>query len=358
MSVPASVFEHSSFDNHEKVLFASDPATGLQAIIAVHSTVRGPAVGGCRMWGYDSPSEAVTDVLRLSQGMSYKNIMADLPIGGGKSVIIKPKGDFDREALFQAFGRAVDSLGGHYISAEDVGVSPDDMVSARRTTRHVVGLPQGTGDPSPTTAKGVFFGIQVVAEKALGKSSLEGVRIAVQGATGHVGAYLCRHLAKAGAELTLTDINTDALEKLAAELGAKMVGKDDIYDVEADIFTPCALGAVINENTIDRLKVRAVAGAANNQLATREMGAELMKRKIAYAPDYVINAGGIINIMGEIETRFDRNWVEGKLQGLKSTLAEILDAAESEGRPANLIADEIARQRIEDARAGTRHAAE
>ncbi|MFC4724501.1 Leu/Phe/Val dehydrogenase [Glycocaulis abyssi] len=358
MSVPASVFEHPAFDNHEKVLFATDPATGLQAILAVHSTVRGPAVGGCRMWSYDSPADAVTDVLRLSQGMSYKNIMADLPIGGGKSVIIKPKGDFDRDALFQAFGRAVDSLGGHYISAEDVGVSPADMLSARRTTRHVVGLPDGTGDPSPTTAKGVFLGIQLVAEKALGKSSLEGVKIAVQGATGHVGSYLCEHLAKAGADLTLTDIHEDALQALAAKLGAKTVGKDDIYDVEADIFAPCALGSIINEKTIDRLKVRAIAGAANNQLATREMGAELMKRKVAYAPDYVINAGGIINIMGEIDSRFDKKWVEGKLQGLKATLAEILDTAENEGRPANLIADEIARQRIEDARAGKLQAAE
>jgi leucine dehydrogenase len=358
MSVPASVFDHPSFDNHEKVLFATDPETGLQTIIAVHSTVRGPAVGGCRMWAYESSSDAVTDVLRLSQGMSYKNIMADLPIGGGKSVIIKPKGDFDRDALFQAFGRAVDSLNGHYISAEDVGVGPADMVSARRTTRHVVGLPDGTGDPSPVTAKGVFFGIQLVAEKVLGKSSLSGVKIAVQGATGHVGSYLCEHLAREGADLTLTDINEEALQALAKKLGAKTIGKDDIYDVEADIFTPCALGAIINEKTIDRLKVRAVAGAANNQLATREMGAELMKRKIAYAPDYVINAGGIINIMGELDSRFDARWVEGKLQGLKSTLAEILDTAESEGRPANLIADELARQRIEDARIGKLQAAE
>ncbi|TRO96471.1 Glu/Leu/Phe/Val dehydrogenase [Glycocaulis profundi] len=352
-----SVFDHPSFDDHEKVLFADDPVTGLRAILAVHSTVRGPAVGGCRMWAYEDSHAALTDVLRLSQGMSYKNVMADLPIGGGKSVIIRPKGDFDRVALFEAFGRALEALNGNYISAEDVGVSPADMVAARRTTRHVVGLPDGTGDPSPVTAKGVFLGIKVCVQKALGKSSLEGVKIAVQGATGHVGSHLVGHLAEAGAELFLADINEPALSALAQKHGATVVDKDAIYDVDADVFTPCALGAVINPETIDRLKVKLVAGAANNQLATREMGAELMKRGIAYAPDYVINAGGIINVMGELDARFDAKWVEGKLVTLQSTLAEILDTAEREGKPANLVADELARQRIEDARAGKKEAA-
>jgi leucine dehydrogenase len=352
-----SVFDHPSFDDHEKVLFADDPATGLRAILAVHSTVRGPAVGGCRMWAYEDSHAALTDVLRLSQGMSYKNVMADLPIGGGKSVIIKPKGEFDRVALFESFGRALEALNGNYISAEDVGVSPADMVAARRTSRHVVGLPDGTGDPSPVTAKGVFLGIKVCAEKALGRSSLEGVKIAVQGATGHVGSHLVGHLAEAGAELFLADINEEALKALAGKHGAAIVDKDAIYDVDADVFTPCALGAVINPDTIDRLKVKLVAGAANNQLSTREMGAELMKRSIAYAPDYVINAGGIINVMGELDARFDAKWVEGKLVTLQSTLAEILDTAEREGKPANLVADELARQRIEDARAGKKEAA-
>lgn len=345
-----SVFEHPAFDDHEKILFATDPATGLKAIIAVHSTARGPAVGGCRMWTYPSSAEAVTDVLRLSQGMSYKNVMADLPIGGGKSVIMRPERDFDRAGLFEAFGRALESLGGAYISAEDVGVSPEDMVAARRATRHVVGLPDGTGDPSPVTAKGVFLGIQACAERALGKSDLKGVKIAVQGATGHVGAYLVRHLAGAGAELFLSDIRLPELKALARDLGATVVEDPDaIYDVEADVFTPCALGAIINPQTIDRLKVKIVAGAANNQLLTRDMGAELLKRRIMYAPDYVINAGGIINVMGEIDPRFDSRWVEGKLVTLKRTLGEILDRAESEGRPANLLADEIARERIAQA---------
>jgi leucine dehydrogenase len=350
-----SVFEHASFDNHEKVLFATDKATGLKAIIGVHSTVRGPACGGCRMWTYESSAEALDDVLRLSQGMSYKNIMADLPIGGGKSVIMKPEGDFDRKALFEAFGRAIEALNGEYITAEDVGVSPDDMLSVRRSTRHVVGLPEGkaaSGDPSPITAEGVFRGIKVAAARGLGKSDLSGVKIAIQGAAGHVGSYLCGHLHKAGAELIVTDINAEGLKRLQSEYDAQVVGLDEIYDVEADIFTPCALGSVINEETIERLKVKVVAGAANNQLATREMGAELQKRGLIYAPDYVINAGGIINVVGEIEGDFNPAWVQSKLDGLEKTLGEILDAAENQGRPSNILADEIARARIENARAG------
>ncbi len=345
-----SVFEHKSFDDHEKVLFATDPATGLKAILAVHSTARGPAVGGCRMWTYDSSADALTDVLRLSQGMSYKNIMADLPIGGGKSVIMRPTGDFDRAALFEAFGRALESLNGQYISAEDVGVSPDDMVNARRATRHVVGLPEGTGDPSPITAQGVFMGIEAAVERGLGKSDVSGVKIAVQGATGHVGAYLVKRLAKAGAELFLADINEPALKALAEETGATIVEDPNaVYDVEADVFTPCALGSIINAETIDRLKVKIVAGAANNQLETREMGAELQKRGILYAPDYVINAGGIINVMGELDSRFNADWVQGKLRTLKQTLGEIMDKASDEGRPANVVSDEIARQRLAEA---------
>ena len=349
-----SVFEHPSFDNHERVLFATDEVTGLKAIIGVHSTASGPACGGCRMWSYPNSDAALEDVLRLSQGMSYKNIMADLPIGGGKSVIMKPEGSFDRTALFEAFGRAVASLGGQYITAEDVGVSPDDMMAVRRSTEHVVGLPEGkdaSGDPSPITAEGVFRGIQVCAERGLGKRDLAGVKIAIQGAAGHVGSYLAGHLAKAGAELFITDINQEGLETLKAEHGATIVGLDEIYDQDVDIFAPCALGAVINPDTIDRISAKVIAGAANNQLATRDMGAELQKRGKIYAPDYVINAGGIINVMGEIAGSFDPKWVKGKLDGLEQTLAEILDQSESEGRPSNVVSDEIARARIEEKRA-------
>ncbi len=353
-----SVYDHPDFDNHEKVLFASDEASGLKAILAVHSTARGPAVGGCRMWTYENSTEALTDVLRLSQGMSFKNVLADLPIGGGKSVIMKPAGEFDRVALFEAFGRALEALNGNYMSAEDVGTSPDDIMVAKRHTDFVVGLKGGTGDPSPVTAKGVYLGIEASAERALGKSSLAGVKIAVQGATGHVGGYLVRRLAAAGAELFLADIREDALKAIADETGATVVEDPNaIYDVEADIFTPCALGGVINPDTIDRLKVKVVAGAANNQLISREMGAELQKRGILYAPDYVINAGGIINTMGDIDPKFDSHWVEGKLQGLKATLGEIFDLSENEGRPINDIADEIARRRIARAVAAKAEAA-
>jgi leucine dehydrogenase len=358
-----SVFEHPSYDNHEKILFATDEVTGLKAIIGVHSTVTGPGAGGCRMWSYPSSAEALDDVLRLSQGMSYKNIMAGLPIGGGKSVIMKPEGDFDRKALFEAFGRAVESLGGQYITAEDVGVSPADMMAVRSSTKNVVGLPEGqaaTGDPSPVTAEGVFRGMKVCVERGLGKSDLSGVRIAVQGAAGHVGAYLCGHLANAGAELFITDINEPGLKELEAKHGAKIVGLDEIYGLDVDVFAPCALGAVINEDTIDQTQAKIIAGAANNQLKTREMGAELQKRGKIYAPDYVLNAGGIINVMSEIgigimgkpASDYDSGWVENKLVGLEKTLGEILDLSDKEGRPSNIIADEIARNRIEDARSG------
>jgi leucine dehydrogenase len=350
-----SVFEHASFDNHERVLFATDKVTGLKAIIAVHTTVTGPACGGCRFWSYSTSEAALNDALRLSQGMSYKNIMAGLPIGGGKSVIMKPDGDFDRDALFQAFGRAVESLNGAYITAEDVGVNPSDMMSVRKFTKHAVGLPEGkaaSGDPSPITAEGVFRGLKVCVERGLGKSSLDGVRVAIQGASGHVGNYLAGHLAGAGAELVITDINEPGLKALNEKYGAQIVGPDEIYDADVDVFAPCALGSIINPDTIDRIKAKVIAGAANNQLATQDMGAELQKRGKIYAPDYVLNAGGIINVMGEITGDFDPSWVQGKLDGLDTTLADILDISDSEGRPSNLIADEMARNRIEDARGG------
>jgi leucine dehydrogenase len=347
-----SVFEHPSFDDHEKVLFATDQDTGLRAIIGVHSTARGPSCGGCRFWSYETSEAALNDALRLSQGMSYKNVMADLPIGGGKSVIMKPEGSFDREALFRAFGRAVDSLNGNYITAEDVGVTPADMVSVSQSTKHVTGLPEGkaaSGDPSPVTAEGVFRGIRACAKRA-GFSDLNGVRVAIQGAAGHVGSYLSGHLAKAGAELVIADINDEGLKALNEKYGAKIVDKESIYDQDVDVFAPCALGSVINAQTIDRIKAKVVAGAANNQLATRDMGAALQARGILYAPDYVINAGGIINVMGEILGDFDPKWVQGKLEGLESTLGEILDRADSEGRPANVVSDEMARARLEEAR--------
>lgn len=352
-----SVLENAAFDNHEKVLFATDEASGLKAILAVHSTARGPAVGGCRMWSYDSSDDALTDVLRLSRGMSYKNVLADLPIGGGKSVIMRPEGEFDRKALFEAFGRALEALNGNYMSAEDVGVSPEDMAITRRETRYVVGLPDGAGDPSPITADGVFMGMKAAVERVLGKSDFSGVKVAVQGATGHVGHYLCESLAEAGAELIVSDINEAALTVLSAKLGARIVDKDAIYDVDADVFAPCALGAIINPETVDRLKVKLIAGSANNQLSSDDMGNALMKHGIAYAPDYVLNAGGIIHVMGDIDRKFDSEWEQGKLKVLKQTVGEIMDRADAEGVPSNAIADKIARERLEEAKASHAQAA-
>lgn len=354
-----SVFEREAFDDHEGVHFFCDKRAGLRAIIAVHSTARGPAAGGARLWSYPDSDAALRDALRLSRGMSYKNAMADLPLGGGKAVILRPEGTFDRAALFEAFGRAVDSLGGRYYTAEDVGVGPDDMKAARRCTRFVAGLPDGeaaSGDPSPMTARGVFLGVKSCVRRAFQREDLRDVRVVVQG-VGHVGAYLCHLLHDAGARLIVSDVNLDAVREVEARYGARSVAPDAVYDQEAEVFAPCALGGVINPQTIDRLRVAAVAGAANNQLETPEMGAALAKRGVLYAPDYVINGGGIINVAAEIAGRYDLAWVEEKVAQLNATLEEIFDRAAAEGRPTNEIADEIARARIAAAKSEPAEAA-
>lgn len=344
-----SLFEHPDYANHERVLFAHDPATGLRALIAVHSTALGPGAGGCRMWRYDSSTSALADVLRLSQSMSYKNAMAGLDLGGGKSVIMAPATPVaDREALFEAFGRAVNDLGGLYWTAEDVGVSPSDMRAARRQTRFVAGLDEGaaaSGDPSPITALGIHLGIKVCAARAFGSEALAGRRIAVQG-VGSVGGHLCRRLADEGAELVISDVNADLLERVAAQTGARIVAPDAIIEADADIFAPCALGGVINDATIARLRARVVAGGANNQLARPDLGVALKARGVLYAPDYVINAGGIINVSAEISGTYDRAQVEGKIANLAKTLGEVLDVAQAEDRPPHEVADAMARARI------------
>jgi leucine dehydrogenase len=347
-----SVFERPSFDGHESVHFFHDEDTGLKAIVAIHSTARGPGAGGVRMWTYPSSEEALRDVLRLSRGMSYKNAMADLPLGGGKAVIMKPEGEFDRTALFEAYGRCVDSLGGRYITAEDVGVGPEDMIAVRRSTRFVAGLTEGaaaSGDPSPVTARGVFNGVKTCVRRGLDRDDLAGVRVAVQG-VGHVGGYLCDFLADAGAELVITDVDKDLLGRVAERTGAAVVEPDAIYDADVDVFAPCALGAIINPKTIDRLKCKIVAGGANNQLETPAMGVELAERGILYAPDYVINGGGIINVAGEISGDYDPEWVNDKLKQLDATLDEVLQRAADSGRPPHEIADEVARERIASAK--------
>jgi leucine dehydrogenase len=342
------MFDHPSFDAHEGVHMFHDATSGLKAIIAVHSTARGPAAGGCRMWNYDSGEAMLKDALRLSQGMSYKNAMADIPLGGGKAVIWGNARIHKSPELFRAFGRAVNSLQGKYITAEDVGVSVADMAIVREETPYVAGLDQGeaaSGDPSPVTAKGVFLGLLETAKRAFGTSDLNGKTVAVQG-VGHVGGHVCDYLAEAGAQLVITDIDQAALDAVSRRTGATIVEPNTIYDVEADIFAPCALGAVVNEQTLERLKVKAIAGAANNQLIVAEMGELLRRRGILYAPDYVINGGGIINVAAEISGNYSQEWVEAKLARLVQTLGEVLDEALANNTPTNEVADRIARERI------------
>jgi leucine dehydrogenase len=352
-----TLFDSPSFANHEGVHAFFDEKTGLKAIVAVHSTARGPAVGGTRMWNYGSSAEALEDVLRLSKGMSYKNAVADLEMGGGKSVIIGDARTQKTPELFRAFGRAVDTLGGIYYAAEDVGVSVSDIAEARKETTRVLGLkdgPEASGDPSPVTAEGVYRSTLAVARRLWKQDDLTGLTIAVQG-VGHVGGYLADKLAAAGAKLVLTDVNTVTLSEVAARTGGEIVAPDAIYDVKADIYAPCALGATLNLQTLDRIGAKAVVGAANNQLATPEIGRILFERGVLYAPDYVVNGGGIINVAGEMRARqlgagFDAAWVETKLARLIETFEEILDRSAAEGRPTHEIADAIAEARIATAR--------
>lgn len=352
-----TLFDLPAFEGHEGVHSFFDEKTGLKTIIAVHSTARGPAAGGCRMWPYASAAAALDDALRLSRAMSYKNAMADLELGGGKSVIIGDSRTMKTPALFEAFGRAVESLGGAYWTAEDVGVSPVDLSFTRKQTRYVAGLeghPAASGDPSPVTAEGVFRGVKLSVRRAL-KRDLDGVTVAIQG-VGHVGAYLAEKLHAAGAKLILTDVNEQALAEVAARTDAKIVAPGAIFEAEADVFAPCALGGAINESTLPKLKAKVIAGGANNQLSDAAIGRAVFERGMLYAPDYVINGGGIINVAGEIRAlergeAFDPTWVETKLVGLTQTLEQVLDRAIAEGRPTHEVANEMAKARIEQAAA-------
>lgn len=347
-----TLFDSPAFEKHEGVHAFSDEKSGLRCIIAVHSTARGPAAGGCRMWAYPNSEAALTDALKLSRAMSFKNAMADLELGGGKAVIIGDSKADKTPALFEAFGKAVERVGGRYWTAEDVGVSPADLMHARKHTRYVAGLEghdAASGDPSPVTAEGVFRGIALCVERAYGRD-LAGVTVAIQG-VGHVGAYLADKLHAAGAKLVITDVNQQALAEVAGRTGATIVAPEAIFDAEAEVFAPCALGGAVNAETLPRLKGRVVAGGANNQLATPEVGRALYERGMLYAPDYVINGGGIINVAAEIraldrDTSYDPAWVEKKLSRLVETLGEVLDQSTSEKRPTNEVADEIAKARI------------
>ncbi len=350
-----TLFDSPAFEGHEGVHSFYDEKTGLKTIIAVHSTARGPAAGGCRMWPYASADAALEDALRLSRAMSYKNAMADLELGGGKAVIIGDSRTMKTPALFEAFGRAVDTLGGSYWTAEDVGVSPADLMSARKQTRFVAGLEghaAASGDPSPVTAEGVFRGVRLAVRRALNRD-LDGVTVAIQG-VGHVGAYLAEKLHAAGAKLIITDVNETALAQVAARTGAKIVAPGAIFDAEADVFAPCAMGGAINATTLPKLKAKVIAGGANNQLADLKIGRQVFERGMLYAPDYVINGGGIINVAGEIRAleqnaAFDDAWVGAKLDRLTATLEEVLDRAVTEARPTHEVANEMAKARIDQA---------
>jgi leucine dehydrogenase len=344
-----SPWEFPDFDDHEGVHFFRDPTTGLTAIIAVHSTFRGPAGGGARFWHYASADAAITDALRLSRGMSYKNAMAGLPMGGGKGVILADVDRAKTPELFEAFGRSIETLNGRYVTAEDVGLSEEDMVSISRATRHVTGLPvaddQAGGNPGPSTSRGVYLGVLAAIRRRLGRSHPQGVHVAIQG-VGSVGGGLARLLAADGARLTLADVNAERARALAVELGAETVPADDVLGVEADVFSPNALGAILDEQTIADLKVPIVAGGANNQLSRPEHGQILQRRGILYAPDYVINAGGIINVAYEYEGGRSRADVEAALTRIPTRLEQVWDESESTGEPPSMVADRMARHLI------------
>ena len=340
-----SVFSSTDFDNHEQVVFCHDEASGLKAIIAIHNTNRGPALGGCRMWSYASEDEALTDVLRLSRGMTYKSALARLPYGGGKSVIIGDSRLDKSPVLFRAMGRAVQRLAGRYIVAEDVGISVADVEIMQQETRHVAGTTAGgAGDPSPATAYGVYMGLRAAAKHKLGRDKLEGLTVAVQG-LGHVGYYLCRHLAEDGARLIVTDIDEAAVQKAVKEFNASAVAPEEIYGVEADVFAPCALGAVINDDTLGVLKASVVAGSANNQLHEPRHAETLKQRGLLYAPDYVINAGGVIDISHEGRS-YDKTKAFAHVAEIHDTLIEIFERAEAEGLTTAEAADRIAEERF------------
>jgi leucine dehydrogenase len=341
-----SVFGAPDFDDHELVVFGRDPDVGLNAIVAVHDTTLGPALGGCRMWPYASEEEALTDVLRLSRAMTYKHALAGTGQGGGKVVVIGDARTDKTPALMRALGRFVDTLGGRYITAEDVGTSVADMAEVREATQHVAGHGEGA-DPSPATAYGVFRGIKAAARHKFGADGLGGLRVAVQG-LGHVGETLCRHLHEAGARLFVADTDEAASRRSAEAFGAVPVPPDDIHGLDVDVFAPCALGGVLNDATIPEIKAPIVAGAANNQLAERRHGQALAERGTLYAPDFVINAGGVIKISLAGSGNGDR--VMRRTGKIYDTLIEIFRRADDEGRPTDVVAEGVARERIAAAR--------
>lgn len=324
-----------------------DQATGLQAIIAIHDTRLGPALGGCRFIEYGSEEDAIIDALRLARGMTYKAALAGIEHGGGKSVIMKPKEKFNRTALLQEFGRFIDDLRGHYITAEDSGTSVADMEVIRTMTKHVTGVDPaqgGGGDPSPFTALGVRRGIEACVKIALGRDTLQDIHVAVQG-VGHVGYHLCKELKAQGARLTVADIDPLKAERAQREFGAEISSLDKIFEVACDVFAPCALGSALNAETIPTLRTKIVAGAANNQLAEESMADDLMQRGILYAPDYAINAGGLVNVAQEY-AGYDEEKARTRTLKVYDTIFEIADRARSAEMPTTIIANKLVEEKL------------
>ncbi len=338
------VFDEMKKWGHEQLLFSHEPSCGYFGIIAIHDTTLGPALGGTRVWQYADHEAAVKDALRLSRGMTYKSAVAGLNLGGGKAVIIADPKRADRESLFRAHGRFVETLGGRYITAEDVGTSPTDMEFIKRETKHVAGLLNLSGDPSPVTSYGVYMGMKAAAKSRWGKDSLAGKTIAVQGC-GKVAYYLMTHLKQEGAKLIVTDIDQEKVKRVVDELGATAVSPEAIYDVKAEIFAPCALGGIINDDTLPRLKVEIIAGGANNQLGEERHGVELEKRGMLYAPDYVINGGGVINVYGELQG-WTMERAKRKAQEIYDTMLRVFAIASRDKIPTYEAADRLAEERL------------
>lgn len=341
------LFEKMKEYDYEQLCFCQDENSGLKAIIAIHDTTLGPALGGARMWTYTSEQAAIEDALRLARGMTYKNAAAGLNLGGGKAVIIGDPRKDKNEAMFRAFGRYVQSFNGRYITAEDVGTTVEDMDLIHEETDFVTGVSQAfgsSGDPSPITAYGVYRGMKAAAKEAFGTDLLEGKTIAVQG-VGNVAFTLCRYLHEEGANLIVTDINKEAVKRAVEQFGAKAVEPDEIYNVSCDIFAPCALGAVINDETIDQMKAQVIAGSANNQLKEAKHGEIIHEKGIVYAPDYVINAGGVINVADEMNG-YNKERALKKVESIYDNIAKVIEISKRDRIPTSLAADRMAEERI------------
>ncbi len=349
------IFKNMEMHDYEQVVFCQDKSSGLKAIIAIHDTTLGPALGGARMWNYESEEAAIQDVLRLSRGMTYKNAAAGLDLGGGKAVIIGDPKKIKSEALFRAFGRYVQSLNGRYITAEDVGTTEEDMDFIHLETDFVTGASTAygaAGNPSPVTGYGVFCGLKAAAKSVFGTDMLEGKTIAIQG-VGNVAYALCRHLHEAGAKLIVTDINKEAVNRVVEEFGAKAVDPQDIYGVECDIFAPCALGGIINDTTIPQIKAKVIAGAANNQLLEPRHGDVLHEMGIIYAPDYVINAGGVIHVADEL-LGYNQERAMKRVESIYTTIAKVIEISNNESIPTHRAADRLAENRMDQLRKSRR----